>query len=163
MYATSNNDLGFKLNTTKHKTVEIHKNISAVVRQLSLHITRNRSNEILPLENTSEEPRKIQTISSKLMSNHNRLPSISKHHAKSYCQRDLPDDPSDTLNNNKLSNQNEIYNQGKYRCTPYDDNPKWKQRYDSPHSIYVQEYPNESELRYLIKFWAFLLLTNTYF
>ena len=148
MYATSSNDLGSKVNTSKHKTVEIHKNISAVVRQLSLHITKNRSNEVLPLENTSEEPMKIQTISSKLMSNHKRLPSISKSHANSYCQRNLPDD---TLNNNKLTNQNELSKQGKYRCTPYDDNEKKKQQYDSPHSIYVQEYPNESELRYEIK------------
>ena len=51
----------------KHKRLEIHKNISAVVKQLSKYVTKKKSNDVMPLETLPRIPTVSSQIDSKYL------------------------------------------------------------------------------------------------
>ena len=97
----------------KDKRLEIHKNISAVVKQLSMYVTRKKPNDVLPLETLPSLP----TVSSTIDSNH--------------------PDFIDTKNANAASNINKAYHNTTYqvRFSPQDFNQLNKTTTISGHSV----------------------------
>ena len=135
-----------------YKTNEIHKNISAVVRQLSKYITKNhRHNEILPLDTTSaDDVNDDINIPSKnnLSITDNYLPPISNNRSELIVHRNMSDNRSDSINNkNSLDlNKNRLSKQHDADHLKCSSSPKSKQ--NEQHSFYVQEWTMETKSRY---------------